>query len=162
MYLINLKMWSSTFSKLVALKSINLFAKSVVQWNAQISFTYTSTLSTLTPHGSVASSKVACIMLAIPSRSDKMSPRFFVPKTFLKERKRLLQTVWPDWAIYWTLGPFLKPLATINLPKSHTFLGNFVKVSKSFIFLVKLFLGKFYRHLAIFFLVTLITKCQKK
>ena len=50
-----------------------------------------------------------------------------------------------------TLGDFLKRLATINLPKSHTFLGNFVKVSKSFIFLVKSFLGNFYRHLAIFF-----------
>ena len=23
-------------------------------------------------------------------------------------------TVWPDWAIYWTLGNFLKPLATIS------------------------------------------------
>ena len=32
--------------------------------------------------------------------------------------------VWPDLAIYWTLGNFLKPLATINLPKSSTFLGN--------------------------------------
>ena len=29
--------------------------------------------------------------------------------------------VWPDWAIYWTFGNFLKPLATINLPKSPTF-----------------------------------------
>ena len=29
--------------------------------------------------------------------------------------------VWPDWAIFWTLGKFLKPLATINLPKSPTF-----------------------------------------
>ena len=26
--------------------------------------------------------------------------------------------VWPDLAIYWTLGNFLKPLATINFPKS--------------------------------------------
>ena len=32
-----------------------------------------------------------------------------------------LSTVWPDLAIYWTLGKFLKPLATINLPKSTTF-----------------------------------------
>ena len=40
--------------------------------------------------------------------------------------------VWPDWAIYWTLGNFLKPLAVIN-------------------FLVKSFLGDFYSHLAIFF-----------
>ena len=30
----------------------------------------------------------------------------------------------PDWAIYWTLGKFLKPLGTINLPKSLTVLGN--------------------------------------
>ena len=27
---------------------------------------------------------------------------------------------------FWTLGNFLKPLATINLPKSPTFLGNFL------------------------------------
>ena len=44
----------------------------------------------------------------------------------------------------------LKPLATINLSKSPTFLGNFCKVSKSIIFLVKSFLGNFNRHLAIF------------
>ena len=43
-------------------------------------------------------------------------------------------------------------LATINLPKSLTFLRIFfVKVSKSIIYLLKSFLGKFYRHLAIFF-----------
>ena len=36
-------------------------------------------------------------------------------------------TVWPDWEIYGTLGNFLKTLATINLPKSSTFLGNFCK-----------------------------------
>ena len=58
--------------------------------------------------------------------------------------------MWPDWVIYWTFGNFLKPLATINLPKSLTFLGIFVKVSKSLIFLVKSFLGNFSRHLAIF------------
>ena len=49
----------------------------------------------------------------------------------------------PDWAIYWTLGNFLKPLATIIVPKSSTFLGNFVRVSKSIIFLLKSFLGNF-------------------
>ena len=37
------------------------------------------------------------------------------------------QPAWPDWAIYWTLGNFLKPLSTINLHKSPTFLGNFCK-----------------------------------
>ena len=60
-------------------------------------------------------------------------------------------TVWPDLAIYWTLDNFLKSLATIDLPKSPTFLGFLVKVSKSIIFLVKSFLGNFDRHLAIFF-----------
>ena len=39
----------------------------------------------------------------------------------------LLESVWPDWAIYWTLDNFLKPMAAINLSKSPTFLGNFCK-----------------------------------
>ena len=43
-------------------------------------------------------------------------------------------SVWPDWAIYWTLGYFLEPLATINLLKSPTFLGNFYKVVKIYEF----------------------------
>ena len=68
------------------------------------------------------------------------------------------QAVWPDWAIYWTLGKFLKPLATINLPKSPTFLGIFCKVVKIFHFPVKSFLGNFYRHWAIFFLVTMLPR----
>ena len=33
-------------------------------------------------------------------------------------------SVWPDSAIYWTLGNFSKLLATISLPKSLTFLGD--------------------------------------
>ena len=45
-----------------------------------------------------------------------------------------LWAVWPDWAIYWTLGNFLKDLATINLPKSPTFLGNFCKGVKIYHF----------------------------
>ena len=35
---------------------------------------------------------------------------------------------------FWTLGNFLKPLATINLPKSPTFLGNFCKSVKIYHF----------------------------
>ena len=58
--------------------------------------------------------------------------------------------VWPDWAIFWILDNFLKPLATINLPKSFPFLGNFSKGVKIIHFLVKPLLGNFYRHLAIF------------
>ena len=37
-----------------------------------------------------------------------------------------LASVRPDWAICWTLGKFLKPLAIIDLPKSLTFLGIFL------------------------------------
>ena len=36
-----------------------------------------------------------------------------------------LLAMWPDLATNWTLGKFLKPLTTIILPKSPTFLGNF-------------------------------------
>ena len=59
--------------------------------------------------------------------------------------------VWPDWAIYWTLDKFLKPWAAIKFPNLPHSWAIFVKVSKSIIFLVKSFLGNFYRHLAIFF-----------
>ena len=48
-------------------------------------------------------------------------------------------------------GNFSKPVATISLPKSPTFLGNFYNVSKSLIFIVKSFLGNFDRHLATFY-----------
>ena len=50
-------------------------------------------------------------------------------------------------------GQLLKPLATISLPKSLTFLGNFCMCQN----LVKSFLGTFYRHLAKN-LVTLVPK----
>ena len=48
-----------------------------------------------------------------------------------------------------------KPLATINLPKSPTFLANFCKGVKIYYFSTEIILGNFYRHLA-FFLVTLV------
>ena len=51
---------------------------------------------------------------------------------WLSNLRRRYLPVWPDWAIYWTLGNFLKPLATINLPKSPTFLGKFWKGVKIF------------------------------
>ena len=57
----------------------------------------------------------------------------------------------PDLAIYWTLGNFSKPVATISLPKSHTFLGNFYKGAKIFNFSGEIILGNFFRHLATFY-----------
>ena len=44
----------------------------------------------------------------------------------------------------------LKPLATINLPKSHPFLGNFCKGVKIHNFSSEIIFVNFYRHLAIF------------
>ena len=63
--------------------------------------------------------------------------------------------VWPHWAIYCTLGNFCKPVATIYLPQIATFLGNLLKVSKSFIFLVKSVLGHSLQTFGNFLLVTL-------
>ena len=47
-------------------------------------------------------------------------------------------------------GYFSKPVATIIFTKSHPLNAIFLKLLKSFILLGKLFLGNFYRHLAIF------------
>ena len=63
-------------------------------------------------------------------------------------------SVWPDWAIYWTLGKFLKPLATINLPKSSTFLGNFYHFS--FIDIWRFF---FWSHGSLSFFFVLVYYC---
>ena len=61
-----------------------------------------------------------------------------------------LWALWPDLVIYWTLGNFLKPLATTNLFKSLTFLGYYCKGVKIYHFFTEIILGNFYRHLAIF------------
>ena len=44
--------------------------------------------------------------------------------------------------IYWTLGNFSKPLATINLPKFPTFLGNFCKGVKILNFSSEIIFGQ--------------------
>ena len=67
----------------------------------------------------------------------------------------LLQPVWPDWTIYWTLGNFSKPLATINLPKSLTFLGNFCKRVKIYHFTSEIIFGQLLKTFGNFLLVTL-------
>ena len=91
---------------------------------------------------------------SLPDIWLKYCVRIIIRKTFIRFKSVLLNV---NFAISVTrlgdlldFGNFLKPLAAINLPKSPTFLGNFVKVSKSIIFQVKSFLGNFYRHLAIF------------
>ena len=49
-----------------------------------------------------------------------------------------------DWAIYFTLGSFSKPFATINLPKSPTFLDNFCKGVKIFNFSREIIFGQLF------------------
>ena len=68
----------------------------------------------------------------------------------------LLETVRPDSAIYWTLEKFLKPLETINLNKSHTFLGNFCKDIKIYHFSSEIILGQLLLTFGNFFLVSLV------
>ena len=63
--------------------------------------------------------------------------------------------VWPELAIYWILGNFLKPLATINWPKSSTFLGNFCKDVKIYHFCSEIIFGQLLKTFGNFFLVTL-------
>ena len=52
-------------------------------------------------------------------------------------------------------GPLLKPLATINLPKSPTFLVNFCKSVKIYNFLSEIIFGQLLEKFGNFFLVTL-------
>ena len=72
-----------------------------------------------------------------------------------------------DWAIYWTLGKFLKPLATNILPRSPTFLGNLCKGVKIDHFSSEIIFGELLGNIWRFFLVTLIvsklfiTNCGK-
>ena len=75
---------------------------------------------------------------------------FSKQKFFGKWSQVYKEPVWPDWAIYWTLGNFLKPLATINLPKSPTFLSSFCEGVKIYHFSSEIIFGNFYRHLSIF------------
>ena len=73
----------------------------------------------------------------------------------LQNTKYLLLAVLPDWAIFWTLGHFLKPLAAINLPRSRTFVGNFSKDVKIYHFYCEIIFGKLLLTFGDFFLVTL-------
>ena len=62
----------------------------------------------------------------------------------------------PVWAIYWTLGNFSKPLATIYFFKSPTFLGIFVKMFKSIDFSSEIIFRQLLYTFGDFFLVTLL------
>ena len=51
----------------------------------------------------------------------------------------------------WDFGQLFKAFGNNSIAQISHILRQFFKVSKPIIFLVKSFLGKFYRHLAIFF-----------
>ena len=80
----------------------------------------------------------------------------FLWKVFLENEMSLgMSPVWPDWAIYFTLGNFLKPLARINLPKSPTFLRNFCKCVKIYHFSSENHFWATFKDIWQFLLVTL-------
>ena len=64
--------------------------------------------------------------------------------------------VWPNLANYWTLGNFLNPSATINLPPSPPFLGNFCKGVKIIHFTNETIFGQLLQTFGNIFLVTLL------
>ena len=79
-------------------------------------------------------------------------PRFSNPNT-----KSESYPVWPDWAIYWALGNFLKPLATINVPKSPPFIGIFYKGVEIIPFSSETIFGQLLWTFGDFYLVALLT-----
>ena len=65
------------------------------------------------------------------------------------------QSVWPDWAIFCTLGNHSKPVATIILPKSPTLLANFCKGVKIIHFSSEIIFWQLSLTFGDFYLVTL-------
>ena len=92
--------------------------------------------------------KVSLFYIKKGSFRNSFSQKFLPSSSLWKRAAEEYPPVWPDWAFYCTLGNFPKPVATINLPNVRQF---FLKVSKSFILVVKSFLVNFYRHLATFY-----------
>ena len=73
----------------------------------------------------------------------------------------LLLLFWVDISVtrlgpFWTWGNFLKPLATISLPKFPTFLGNFCKDVKIYHYSMEFIFGQLLKTFGDFFLVTLV------
>ena len=67
---------------------------------------------------------------------------FFGTLLFLQNNNKKAQPVRPDWANYWTWSNHSKPLATINLPKSPTLLGNLCKGVKIYHFSIEIIFGQ--------------------
>ena len=105
----------------------------------------------------LASALVALLEFPIlmnPRTNLVNAPRWLV-LSYLAAYVHWWHTVWPDWAIYWTLGNFLKPLATNLLSKSSTFLGNFCKDVEIYHFSSEIIFKQLLKTFGDFFLVTL-------
>ena len=81
----------------------------------------------------------------------QVNNNFNISFYFSTPTQRTLATSVTRLCDFFYFGQVFKAFGNNNLSKSPTFLGNFVKVSKSIIFLVKLFWATFCRHLTIFF-----------
>ena len=88
-------------------------------------------------------SKVFAKILIVPHPSSSFIVAISKWMIFKCELCCAFLTVRPDLAIFYTLGYFLKPLATINLPKSLTFFGNFCKDDKFYHFSSEVIFGQF-------------------
>ena len=78
------------------------------------------------------------------SPGDQLCSDSFLYSEWSEQCNQIVQFI-GLWAIFW------KPLSTINLSKSPTFLGNFRKGVKIYHFSIEINLGNFYRHLATFY-----------
>ena len=75
---------------------------------------------------------------------ERMPAKFVHVSKCAGPNKRPVCPLWPDWAIYYTLGNFSKPVATINLPKMR-------KGVKIFHFSSEISFGQLFWHLATFY-----------
>ena len=82
--------------------------------------------------------------------NDELSLNVNLPKVELRKREIKI-----DECSVTRLGNFSKPLATISLPKSLAFLGNFCKGVKVYHFSIEIIFGQLLQTFGDFYLVTL-------
>ena len=76
---------------------------------------------------------------------------FLTARLMACRQELVVDSVWPDWAIYCTLGNFLKSVATIILPELPTFLGSFCKGVKRFHFSSEMIFGQLFTVIWVLF-----------
>ena len=81
-------------------------------------------------------------LLYISVINDLHEWKIMITWEYVSNCKSKLGPVWPDWAIYWTLDNFLRYWATMNLPKSPTFLGIYCQGVKIYNFSSEIIFGQ--------------------